>query len=122
MSTAAATTSGASASPAVILAKGRRGKHNSRRGAFFSSPTGARGATSGRRRGGSVAARAELQQWDAETAECMLMEGGSMVLSFGTTWCGPCTLLAPELSTAAKAMEDYDAITVAKVCGELYDA
>ena len=48
-------------------------------------------------------------------AECMLMEGGTLVVSFGTTWCGPCAILAPELETAATALEDYDDITIAKV-------
>ena len=62
-----------------------------------------------------VTAAGELEQWDPEQAECMLMEGGSMVLSFGTTWCGPCAMLAPELATTATAMEDYDTIAVAKV-------
>ena len=43
------------------------------------------------------------------------MEGGTVVVSFGTTWCGPCAILAPELETAATALEDYDDITIAKV-------
>lgn len=62
--------------------------------------------------------RSALEMWDAETAECMLMEGGTSVVSFGTTWCGPCALLAPELAAAAGALEDHGEIVVAKVDAE----
>jgi thiol-disulfide isomerase/thioredoxin len=40
-----------------------------------------------------------------------------VALSFGTTWCGPCTILAPELALLADAMEDCGSVTVAKVRG-----
>ena len=65
-----------------------------------------------------VAAMA-LKLWDAEQAECMLMEGGTQVVSFGTAWCGPCALLAPDLVALGDALED-DAphVTVAKVDAE----
>jgi len=36
-----------------------------------------------------------VEKWDAESAEMQLMDGGKTVVSFGTTWCGPCTILAP---------------------------
>lgn len=64
-------------------------------------------------------ATAALQLWDAEQAECMLMEGGTQVVSFGTAWCGPCALLAPDLVALGDALED-DAphVTVAKVDAE----
>jgi hypothetical protein len=74
MATALATTT-AGASTTVIIRGGKK-QNTVSRGAF--SPVAPRVVKRGRQ-GGSVAARAELQQWDAETAECMLMEGGSMV-------------------------------------------
>ena len=46
-------------------------------------------------------ATAALQLWDAEQAECMLMEGGTQVVSFGTAWCGPCALSPPTSSPSA---------------------
>ena len=62
-------------------------------------------------------ATAALQRWDAEQAECMLMEGGTQ-WSLGTAWCGPCAL-APDLVALGDALED-DAphVTVAKVDAE----
>lgn len=64
-------------------------------------------------------ATAALQLWDAEEAECMLMEGGTQVVSFGTAWCGPCALLAPDLVALGDALEDgAPHVTVAKVDAE----
>ena len=36
--------------------------------------------------------------------------GSSAVVSFGTTWCGPCAVLAPELATLAAALEDIPSL------------
>ena len=47
--------------------------------------------------------------------------GSSAVVSFGTTWCGPCAVLAPELATLAAALEDIPSLEdldIAKVDAE----
>ena len=68
---------------------------------------------------GSVA---ELEQWGAEEAEFRLADGDDAVVSFGTTWCGPCAILAPELLALANALdEDCDRVDVAKVDAEEAD-
>ena len=68
---------------------------------------------------GSVA---ELEQWGAEEAEFRLADGDDAVVSFGTTWCGPCAILAPELLALANALDnDCDRVDVAKVDAEEAD-
>ena len=45
--------------------------------------------------------------------------GDAFVVSFGTTWCGPCHVLEPELETLAKLTWEFDdSIAVAKVDAE----
>ena len=63
----------------------------------------------------------KLEIWDAERAECALAEGGTAVVSFGTTWCGPCAVLKPELEQLARAMDEMRAVAdvvVAKLDAE----
>ena len=78
------------------------------------------GGDAGRARGARHVARAgELQVWNAEEAEMSFLCGSSAVVSFGTTWCGPCAVLAPELATLAAALEDVPSLEdldIAKVC------
>ena len=63
-----------------------------------------------------------LLQWGAEEAEFRLADGDDAVVSFGTTWCGPCAILAPELLALANALdEDCDRVDVAKVDAEEAD-
>ena len=73
-------------------------------------------------RGRSVTVHAgELLVWNAEEAEASFMCGSSAVVSFGTTWCGPCTVLAPELVTLATVLEDIPSLEdldIAKVDAE----
>jgi thiol-disulfide isomerase/thioredoxin len=70
----------------------------------------------------NVVARAgSLQVWNAEVAEMRFLCGSSAVVSFGTAWCGPCALLAPELETLAAALEDVPSLEdldIAKVDAE----
>jgi thiol-disulfide isomerase/thioredoxin len=80
------------------------------------------GRDASRARGARHVARAgELQVWNAEEAEMSFLCGSSAVVSFGTTWCGPCAVLAPELATLAAALEDIPSLEdldIAKVDAE----
>ena len=65
------------------------------------------------------AAPGPLERWDAEQCEIALAGGDAFVVSFGTTWCGPCHVLEPELETLAKLTWEFDdSIAVAKVDAE----
>ena len=65
------------------------------------------------------AAPGPLERWDAEQCEIALAGGDPFVVSFGTTWCGPCHVLEPELETLAKFTWEFDdSIAVAKLDAE----
>ena len=67
----------------------------------------------------SFEAPGPLERWDAEQCEIAMAGGEVFVVSFGTTWCGPCHVLEPELETLARfAWEFDDSIAVAKLDAE----
>ena len=49
-----------------------------------------------------------LERWEAEQCEIARAGGDGFVVSFGTTWCGPCHVLEPELETLARFVWDFD--------------
>jgi len=67
----------------------------------------------------SSSAPGPLERWDAEHCEIAMAGGDPFVVSFGTTWCGPCHVLEPELETLAKFTWEFDdSIAVAKLDAE----
>ena len=85
-----------------------------------SRPVRARAARRAPHRRVALGSVAELER--AEEAEFRLADGDDAVVSFGTTWCGPCAILAPELLALANALdEDCDRVDVAKVDAEEAD-
>ena len=60
-----------------------------------------------------------LERWEAEQCEIARAGGDGFVVSFGTTWCGPCHVLEPELETLARFVWDFDdSVAVAKLDAE----
>ena len=67
----------------------------------------------------SSSAPGPLERWDAEQCEIAMAGGDPFVVSFGTTWCGPCHVLEPELETLAEFTWEFDdSIAVAKLDAE----